>query len=314
MKRSDTVRLLSALVLVSANIAAQCPAGGYPPQPPPYTAPGGGSPSFNGPVGATTNTPPLVPPIPNPGGATPGPVAGGTTPTPSPLRGVSSRNPNSGRQPRPNPGGRGNPKRARNSWNDRIGIAWRAVFPPVDSKQGYDASIASLREGVSRPVATGGWERDEMPSLVLVYDPSDSEHLKAIIALRRDARFTAATWVFNCFKVDARQLDKRQRQLRLAVFEKDGQLVREYGAKDLRKAFRAMETAYTNATKRHLSKVIPHLHRNVGAIAYCKEKIAWLEQRIVCHDCGKAHKTPETIARFKKDMARYEEALAGFRN
>lgn len=312
MKRIGTVWLLSAIVLATTNVSAQCPAGGYPPPAPPYTVPGGGDPSYNGPVGSTPGVPP--PPLnPNPGGGTtPAPVTGGTTPTP-PRGGVTSRNPGTGRKTRPNPGGRTNPKRARNPWSDRIGISWRAVFPPIDSKQGYDASIASLREGVARPAAAGGWERNETPSLVLVYDPSDSEHLKAILALRRDARFTAATWVFNCFKVDARQLDKRQRQLRLAVFEKNGELVREFDGKNLRKAFRAMETAYKNATRRELSKVLPHLHRNVGGIAYCKEKIAWLEKRIVCHDCGKTHKTPETIARFKKDMGRYEEALASFR-
>lgn len=311
-QRTGIIQLLSALVLVAANVSAQCPGGYGPPPPPPYTVPGGGDPSYTGPVGSPTPPPPPPAPVnPNPG-STPTPGSG-TTPTPR-RGGVTSRNPgNPGRGFRPSLGGRSNPKRARNSWNDRINVPWRAVFPPVDGKQGYDGSVAALREGLVRPASDGGWDRDHVPSLVLVYDPSDKKHLKAIYGLERDARFNAAAWVFNCFKVDARQLDKRKRQLRLSVFEKDGQLVKEFGQKDLRKALRAMEAAYKVATKRDLPKVIPHLQRNVGGIAYCKEKIAWLEERIVCHDCGKAHETPETIAKFKKDMARYEEALAGFR-
>ena len=63
------------------------------------------------------------------------------------------------------------------------------------------------------------------------------------------------------------------------VFESNGDLVAQYDARDLRKSVRAMAGAYKVATGRELGKVLPHLRRNVGGIAYCKEQIAWLQAR-----------------------------------
>lgn len=309
MKRTDVIRLLSAFLVLAGLAAAQCPAGGYPPPPPPYTVPGGGDPAYTGPVG--TPTPPVPPPplTPNPGGGTTGQPGGGTTPA---LGGTTRLNsgPKGGRSPRPRVG---SPKKFRNLWTDRITVDWTPVFPPVDAQKGYDGSAQGLAQGVKRPVSDGGWDRDDAPSIVLVYDPSSKSDLKTIAALERDNRFKVATWVFNAFKIDARQLTKKERGLRLLVFDNKGTLVKELTGKNMRKAMKPMETAYRASTKRSLSKVMPHLERNVGGIAYCKEKIAWLESRIVCTDCGKAHDTPKNIAKFKKDMGRYEEALAGFR-
>ena len=307
MKCMKVLSPLSGCLLLAGLVSAQCiPVA---PPPPPHTVPDGGDPVYNGPVDLPVPAP--VPPPPPPV-SEPGATTGGTTRGLVPLGGTTRLG--SGRK-----GGRararvGRPKKFRNGWTDRVSVTWNAVFPPADARAGYDEVAAGLSQGISRSPAEGGWVRDDASSLVLVYDPSDRRHLKVIASLESDKRFRVATWVFNVFKVVGRQLPKDQQGLRLLVFDKDGVLVKGLAGKQVRQVMGSMEAAYLASTKRKLSDVMPHIERNVGGIAYCKEKIAWLESRIVCADCGKAHDVPESIAKFKKDMGQYVQALAGFRH
>ena len=111
---------------------------------------------------------------------------------------------------------------------DLVQVAWTPAFPPVTRQiENYDDSLGSVDEGVRLPVEEGGWPKEQRASVVLVYDPSNAEHIKAIDALESDRRFKVGSRLFNCFRVDARALgDERARKnMELRSYGAEGRLL-----------------------------------------------------------------------------------------
>src|SRR5690606_5855924 len=91
-------------------------------------------------------------------------------------------------------------KTAMGPWLDLIRVPWQAAFLPV-SQEGPEQRQLGISEALKRTPEEGGWVHDRRPSVVTFYDPTSPAHRKLLDGLDLDARFRAATHLFNCFRV-----------------------------------------------------------------------------------------------------------------
>jgi hypothetical protein len=202
---------------------------------------------------------------------------------------------------------------------DLVRIPWTPAFPPVTRQiANYDDSLGSVDEGVRLPVEEGGWAKEQRASLVLVYDPSNDEHARAIAALEGDRRFKVAAHLFNCFRVDARALGDepavRVKTMELRSYGADGRLLgRVRGSRHLRGAWTLLEDSFRETFDERLSRVIPHLAQLLATMARCERTINELESTLVCKRCGGSHEqVPRDLESYAARLAEYRSSLASY--
>jgi len=165
----------------------------------------------------------------------------------------------------------------RSPWLDRLHTPWTTVFPVTTN--GYEKSLFA---GITLAAEDGGWRRRAAPSLVFVYDASNEAHGKLSDRLNRDARFVAASQLFNCYRIAG----KKGCEARLAVFDDAGKQVGQLEGRRAHRAFKVMQKAYDTKAGRDLRKVVPTVANLLEATAYCDHHLEWMEKKIICIDCG----------------------------
>lgn len=204
------------------------------------------------------------------------------------------------------------PKRMTQIWLRDIGVGWTPAFP--SSNQGYEAGTIDFGPMLRGTPQAGGWSRRRAPSIVTVYDPTNEEHAKRLLALDADSRFATAAHLFNCFKVDARGLADPPSDVTILVYDTSGIKLGHVVGDKLRKAFDLMREAYLKDRKRKLTKVIPRVHAQLGELARCDFVCTRLESRIVCTDCGKQNEHVLKVLRdTRKRRQDAEDELARLR-
>ncbi|MAG32923.1 MAG: hypothetical protein CL908_18760 [Deltaproteobacteria bacterium] len=197
-----------------------------------------------------------------------------------------------------------------------VDVDWKPEFPPpLDDVKGYDGRLATIGEALKRPEEKGGWSRDTKPSIVVVYDPSKKNHIKAIGALESDNRFKAATRLFNCFKVDARAVSKKPREsVELRAYLPDGTLVGSVaGTRRLPRAWNLVADAFEKTHKQPLSRIVPWMERMLGTHAYIQNMIDHHQKKLICDHCGGTNTlTIKVVHDLKKRRDDYAEKLAKF--
>jgi hypothetical protein len=199
-------------------------------------------------------------------------------------------------------------------WVNRIVVDWKAVFPPVSGPEGYEPTQEELCKGLIYEPEKGGWARDKIPSLLLICNLGDDSQHRTLKLLEGDARFRDASRLFNCFRVDARGIEKHSRELSLGVYLADGTLVGTAGGDRLNKVLPFMETAYRVHTARELTKMLPAIHSNLVQLAYLEHEIDSLCSKLVCPDCGETHAAvPKSLAVMRQHVEKYRQAVDSFR-
>jgi len=194
-----------------------------------------------------------------------------------------------------------------------VNVEWTAAFPPrVTRASGYAKRYLSVDEAIKRPVRDGGWERDKRPSIVLLYNPANERHLRAVTALESDSRFKAATYLFNCFRVDTRGLPgKPNEQVSLRAYSRKGRLLHETsGMGRLPRAYRVLDRTFSRDYGDRLSKLTTWLTGVLGNRAYVSHLLASHEKRILCEHCGGCNlNAMKTIKQLKARRVQYDAAI-----
>ncbi len=110
-------------------------------------------------------------------------------------------------------------------WLGAVTLPWEGTFLPTGGGDGYDGREMTIEEAVTHG---RGWKKDELPTIVFVYDPSSKAHMKSLTKVSQDARFVSASHYFNLFRVDARTI--KDRRLKRKVKEPTFFLFRANGA------------------------------------------------------------------------------------
>ena len=205
----------------------------------------------------------------------------------------------------------------RPSWMKSVNVNWMAAFAPLKQIDGeYARQFGSIDEAISRPVREGGWQRKHRPSAVLIYNPANPQHTRAIAALESDGRFKAATYLFNCFRVDARSLPRKSRgsSISLRTYSKDGAFVTSTsGTRRLPNAVRTLERAFAKTHPSRLTKSINWLQKTLGTRAYIDHTLIHYERRIICEHCGGCDPvTKETVDGLRQRRRQYTESINRF--
>ena len=290
MKNLTTGMMLAGALLLMAVDVAEAHGWAVPPPTgggtPPLLVVGGGNPTSLPTTGLEGggNPPPGSPFGENPGGRTfnerqRAGFGSGTTP------GSASRANN---QP-------SRPKRSRSPWADSIRAPWQPAFAPLsENRDGYDAELLPVEQGITKTQAEGGWKRVNELAMLLVWDPGSKTHRDAVAAMESDARFLGASHLFDCFRVDARSLKNPGKQPRLMVFNKSRELVGSLEGKKLRKGFKLLDEAAGGDLAQRALKI----YENLNGMAYCSDYIKKLTKGVVCPDCG--HERHDVIERIQK--------------
>ncbi|HYC77295.1 MAG TPA: hypothetical protein VEI02_06675, partial [Planctomycetota bacterium] len=105
-------------------------------------------------------------------------------------------------------------------WLAEMKVAWRAAFLSCEGPEGYAASPTALKDAMRKPSEEGGVGRGRA-AIVLTYDATDAEHLRALRRLDGDDRFLAASRFFDCVRIDVPRTPENA-DVRLSVFGADG--------------------------------------------------------------------------------------------
>lgn len=265
---------------------------------PPYDGPsGGGTATYQGPGGGGDFAP-------GPQAGTGGESSGGTTA--APLGGKSAaggtgavnRTGITGGTAYGSSAGARKPKSMSQPWLKLVRVPWSAAFAPTQA--GYDSDAAALFHALTLSPEEGGLPRDaDLGSIVLVYDPSDAAHAKALESLEANHTFKIGSHFFNCLKVDSRGLSNAPSDIVLSVHRKDGTAVGELkGGRDVRRAHKLLEVAYEADRGVALGKVLPKMDQLLSMSAAHTHYITTLEGGIVCPDCG--HERHDVMERLKE--------------
>jgi hypothetical protein len=250
---------------------------------------GGGSGGAAG-VGGGSSGLPVV------GGGTPGPATGGETagpPSSGGARPSTPKLPGVGRgagvaaAPRGGNAPVARKARAEDAWMSEARIDWTAAFLPQVGAEGYGKTATTVGEALRRPAHDGGLSREPKPTLVLLYDPANKDHVAALEALDADARIRAAATCFNRFRIDA-AVDAKAAPASptLAVYSAEGELVGEAAAdKRLGRAYELMESAFAK-TGGDLAAAAARADAAVKYRAYAEWRMKAIEVGVVCPDCG----------------------------
>lgn len=278
---------------------------------PPYVVEGLGTQGFAGVVGGADGTSDRV--ATSTPGSTGEQTEAGRSDAPSPRVSVTNRapTPSSATASFGRSTATARPKTQKEPWRAHMNIAWTAAFPvPMDN--GY-AGHQGIDAGLRLATDAGGWTRDEdRPSLLLILDSANPDHVRALKQLELDPRFQVAAQLFNCFRADAATFGEPTDLIRLRAYDRSGLLVNEArGDRKIRGAFDLLEKAWTTAGGTSLAQLLPKAESLAEAKAQADHKISVCEHAVVCPDCGdERHDVREILAVLRRHRADYARALS----
>lgn len=310
--RRSAMNLFAVLALSTPVLAHGFVLPPPPPAPPPFSGARGGGDAIqggdigNGGGGQTED------PF---GGATGGGGVGGTTPA------------GGGSTPRPGApapaggarmGGSSGPSKAKSVsavYESKITIPWKTVFLPTLRREGYAGVTGSIADGVSLPAAEGGWARDARPTIVLVSDPANADHARAVAGLNADSRFRSAACFFNCFRVDVTSADKQNGDAKIYVYTTEGALIGDVpGQRRFGKALDLLENAWKRSAKSELGGKLPEMDYLLKTKAFVEYRVKQIESAVVCPDCGhERNDVIEEMAKLKLRATACETAMTTLR-
>jgi hypothetical protein len=171
----------------------------------------------------------------------------------------------------------------------------------------------SIADGVSLPASEGGWARDARPTIVLVSDPANEDHARAVAGLNADSRFRAAAHFFNCFRVDT--TDKKSGDARIYVYSANGTLVGDVpGQRRFGKALDLLENAWKQSAKGELGGKLPEMDYLLKTKAFVDYRVKQIESAVVCPDCGhERNDVIEEMAKLKLRATACDTAMVALR-
>jgi hypothetical protein len=155
--------------------------------------------------------------------------------------------------------------------------------------QPYEAPTLGVRDALKLDPRKGGWLRDDLPNLVLIYDPSDPTHKKTVRHLEEDSRFKCGANLFNCFRVDSRSLPgDKKRDVVLGAYTRSGDLVASVkGTSRLRGAWHILRKALSDDRGIDLKRLMPSLQEALSALCHAKAHIKHLNGRLIDPGTGR---------------------------
>jgi len=190
-----------------------------------------------------------------------------------------------------------------------VTLPWEGTFLPRGGGDGYDGREMTIEQAVASRGKAAGWKMKRLPTIVLVYDPSNKNHMKSLGKVSSDKTFVSASRYFNLFRVDVRTIQDKKVRRRLKeatfiMFQADGTKVasvkKPMSVKPMTKSLDKVFVA-------DFGKSLKTAAASMGAVLARK---AWVEDEIRRHETvlfdpitGKLQQNIRAaIANYKKEL------------
>jgi hypothetical protein len=156
----------------------------------------------------------------------------------------------------------------------------------------------------------GAWKLKPLPTIVLVYDPSKKDHIKAAFDAENNKEFKIAASYFNLVRIDSRTITNKRSVAELGgvptfyIYRATAERVAVVKApEDGQVLVKALDPVFEQDFGVPASNAISAMGTVLARKSWIDDEIRRHEAVVICPDCGKKNITvQERLAELRKEL------------